>query len=701
MANSRIFLLFGVLMTFMFTSVYAQELGVTLNENLGAQAEGDGMYVAYYNITSGKVSIIVNNSNSNYMSDENDTSIADIWIPINDSHSTLLYFGCRINATSTTDSILSNTTNYPCAAQICKITSSGLSDCFCLGNGAPTQVNKTQVLNYNENLNGTSNYDYVIHINNLNGSKQATIVCDLNTTVMQNNNQKVFSFAERYTPTKIVNNGCTNVDVNLNITNEYSSSCNISATIQKRLATRGTGTSWSNLTFNSADGATINNTANGAYAQWDNVIFEPEQTHSFNFTIKACPNMTGNTSKLEMGRVHISFNLANSSCANETRTGLKVGHVSAVGPGKIEPQKGYNGTFWNETSIFYNTAADLNYTVYSMRVWATNGTTPPANPNDASISGSEWANCLAGTSYLANGSSVSCNGVKSFQFNGTPVVWARSILEVTHGGDRGWQSYIQFGNSKNASKPLGSNYMFIEKIWVINDYLIRTTKKVVPTSQPGCYNISINVTNLGPTCSPYVYIYDIVPPKFNESISNIVVFNDSQGTGVFNNNCDSIAKPGNAVSNVSQGYLLSFADPSASETWNLVNCPNTFNKSQYTGKQVLGGNYSGTGYYWRLFPLAGSNSGGECVNNKYTNLENMSVERSVIISYTTCASPNATYYASDLFIVGVDPKNVEGNAAPPLSGGINISSQSLEILLIILIIIIAGIYIYKNKIERK
>ncbi|PKM91880.1 MAG: hypothetical protein CVU81_03485, partial [Euryarchaeota archaeon HGW-Euryarchaeota-1] len=154
------------------------------------------------------------------------------------------------------------------------------------------------------------------------------------------------------------------------------------------------------------------------------------------------------------------------------------------------------------------------------------------------------------------------------------------------------------------------------------------------------------------------------------------------------------AKPGNAVTNMSQGYLLSFADPSASEVWNLVNCVNTFNKSQYTGKQITSGNYSGTGYYWKLFPLAGSVSGGECVNGKYTNLENMSVEQSVMISYTTCANANDTYYASDLFIVGVDPANVEGNAAPPLSTGLSVLSESAEIWIILAVFIVLGAFIY-------
>ena len=690
-----------------FAIVNANELEITLDEKISVQAEGDGMYVAYYNVTGGQVSIIINNSNSDYMSGVSDTQLADIWVPINDSKSTLLFSTCRVNnaSTATTDGIISNTSNYPCAAQICKIVSGGLSDCFCLGDGAATTVNKIEVLDYNEHLNGTSNYDYVIHINQLNSSKQATILCNLNTTAMQNNNNVVFSFAETYTPAKIINRGCTDVSVVLNVTNNYSSSCNISATIQKKLATRGTGTSWSNLTFNSATSATINNTNNGASAQWNNLIFTPSQTQTFNFTISACPNMTANTSKLEMGRVHISFSLANNSCANETKTGLKIGHVSAVGSGRIEPQKGYNGTDWNETSTFYNTATDLNYTVYSMRVWATNGTVPSASPNDVSISGSEWANCLATSpSFVTNGSSVGCNGVQSFKFNGTPVVWARPLFELSQGGNRGWQTYIQFGNSENASYALGSDYMFIEKIWVVNDYLIRTAKRVIPISQPGCYNISINVTNMGPSCSPYVYIYDIVPRKFNESISNLVVFKDSAaGNGVFSNTCDNIAKPGNTVTNVSQGYLLSFADSSASETWSLVSCTNTFNKSQYTGKQTMSGKYNGTGYYWKLFPLAGSVSGGECVDGKYQNLENMSIEQSVMISYTTCADENATYYASDLFIIGVDPANAEGNAAPPLLAGMGIiSSSSLsEILLILALAAIFGIIIFVYRRNQK
>jgi len=697
MKNIALLSLLFVLVVASFAIVNAQELEITLDEKINAQAEGDGMYVAFYNITGGQVSIIVNNSNSNYMVGENDTKLADIWVPINDSQSALLYNSCRINniSTATTDEIISNTTGNPCAAQMCKIVSNGLSDCFCLGSGAATTVNKTEVLSYNEHLNGTSNYDYVIHINALNSSKQATILCDLNTTAMQNINASVFSFAETYTPTKIVNNGCTAVTVALNVTNNYTSSCNISATIQKKLATRGTGTSWGNLTFDSAsEGATIDNTANGANATWSGLTFTPSETKQFTFVVNACPNMTANTSKLEMGRVHISFNLANKSCASETKTGIKIGHVSAVGSANIEPQKGYNGTSWNETATFYNSATDLNYTIYSMRVWATNGTIPPANPNDASISGSEWANCLAASpSSVANGSNVACNGVQSFQFNGTPVVWARPLFELSQGGNRGWQTYVQFGNSENASLPLGSDYMFIEKIWIVNDYLIRTAKRVIPSSQPGCYNISINVTNMGPSCSPYVYIYDIIPRKFNESVSDVVVFKDT-GTGVFSNSCVNIAKPGNAVTNMSQGYLLSFADPSASEVWNLVNCVNTFNKSQYTGKQITSGNYSGTGYYWKLFPLAGSVSGGECVNGKYTNLENMSVEQSVMISYTTCANANDTYYASDLFIVGVDPANVEGNAAPPLSTGLSVLSESAEIWIILAVFIVLGAFIY-------
>jgi hypothetical protein len=547
---------------------------------------------------------------------------------------------------------------------------------------------------------------------------------------------------ETYLPYKIVNLQSSTVNVNISVKNGFSFKLGVK--VKKILPADNGKEGWQNIVGNpkftsngtsatagktglSPNGKELNWTGTGAWP--DNWFFLDAGATGLvqNVQIQGTPDLSevgGSTAKIPLGTVYVYF------YANQTFTGLKIGKVFAVGNADVEVKKRQHTTpnIWNETLVFYDTSGVFKYDLFNATLWATEGDTP----DSTLISGSKHSDQTFNITQLLPGDSYTwpSNGSFSFTYSGVPKIWGLAKFRISNDQNKGWWNYT---NATTITDSSGLSYFrVIEEIWAVNGYLVKARKEI-RANATGCYLIGISLSNIGQWMSPYVEMYDVVPSGFT-SIENKMVFKPHEMLAM---DADSSPNPPDfSLKHTSAEYTgyvwksyplpapqLGFAEyfkgtglannktvtvvlnDTTQKSWivypvyeggTLKIC----NKTDGTPTcYVEGEEFTVDKTKFKVIWIDNNlTSGGGYVvvsaEGNYTNL-NMKVYNPVFVRYFVCGTGN--YNATNLFIVGVDPRNtLDALAVSAPEARMSYGTSNFEIVFVIAAIAASVIAVRKR-----
>ena len=506
---------------------------------------------------------------------------------------------------------------------------------------------------------------------------------------------------ESMNPSKIVNGVNTTVNVTLTVKNNIGS--DVYVKIRKILPPDSqSGDGWKDTTgnpkFTYSPGTTSPGkasystnkkefywTGNGSWPD-DWFTLPKDQTGKTSFNISGTPDLSevgGNTKKIPLGTVYLYFYMPH------TYTGLKIGKVFAVGNANVEVKK-EQGTSapdtWNETLVFYDTSGVFKYDLFNTTIWATEGDTPDSTLIDPAHAHNTQQTFII--KQLSPGENY-IYGPFNFTYSGVPKIWGLAKFRISNDQNKGWWNYT---NATTITDSSGLSYFrVIEEIWAVNGYLVKARKEIRANATAGCYLIGISLSNIGQWMSPYVEMYDVVPSGFNPNPAS------TEGNMVFKP-LEMLAYDANSASPPDYSLITSPAGYTKGYVWKSYPLPAPqLGFAEYfkgTGssnaKTVTVTLADGTTRPWTVYPVnantinvngtltysegdefpAGGTtfkvvwvddnltSGGGYVvvsaKGYYENLK-MNVYNPVFVKYAVCGTGN--YNATNLFIVGVDPRN--------------------------------------------
>lgn len=472
-----------------------------------------------------------------------------------------------------------------------------------------------------------------VHITILRPGDSVVLFYDVNDNAMGIANGAPFDIAESYSPNKIPARGEYTWQVYFNVSlNEtwwqstaFSlSGKNILLNITKYLSNQ-------TANFGSADWTWLNLSDNQTNKGSSSIIDSPYFVLSTTDGMKVT-NVLLNTSASSNKYVNITFkvtgNYSNSTAAPQyfepfgfavfefnadgNVSGSYVVDVFAVGNASLNVTKDGPdaNNVWRGNVTITNTASGLTYVLTNVTMWATE---TGSFTNTISGSYQEWKpNVQLGYGESWNTSSGSPPGI-NFTYSQVPIIWANATFKLINDQTTGW--YFKGNRTLNdTNTSYGSNFIVIEKIYIIGTYLVKVTKHVkfnesASDSSSNVFDVYLVVENIGGNESPYVYVYDLIPENFNE-------YN-------WNGNWNDIGQDGNWVNK----------------------------SSMLAGNGSVSSPMSGysKGYYWRLKPLSlGANGNGDYED--WTEIEN---NKTVVIFYQL--NGTGDFKVLDAFVVGIDP----------------------------------------------
>jgi hypothetical protein len=513
----------------------------------------------------------------------------------------------------------------------------------------PDRINKAGVFN-------TSNANCFVHIPLLRPNQTVSVFYDVDDSSMVIANGAPFIIEEKYDPPKIPARGEYTWTVYFNVSlNETWWSKTALNTLNGNNVTLNITKYLSNNTshFGSYKWVTLGPIANqqnisGVAPQSVNFFDSPYTNNAPNTAM----NLTGIQLTTSNRYCNVSFqvtgNYSNSTAAphyfepfgfavfefNLTYgniSGSYVVDVFAIGNASINvtkdgPYLDENGnTWWRGNATITNTASGLSYVVTNVTMWATQqgsfNNLVSGSFKCENSSNTETGNviCEYNSSTLPkelnqSNPSIMLPGVDNwmnFSYNQVPIIWANATFKLIKSPTHGWGTNSTIFNDFNAT--YGSNFIVIEKIYIIGTYLVKVTKHVkfnesASINGNNVFDIYLVVENIGGNYSPYVYVYDLIPENFEEFNwdYNWLTLND----GDWVNNSSMFAGNG-SVNNPMSDYRL--------------------------------------GLYWRLNPLAP----GAVGDGDYTNTTAIESNQSVVIFYQL--NGTGDFRVLDVFIVGIDP----------------------------------------------
>jgi hypothetical protein len=492
----------------------------------------------------------------------------------------------------------------------------------------PDRINKTGVFN-------TSGANCFVHIPLLNTGGFVSIFYDVNDTAMGIDNGAPFDISEKYDPPKIPAGGnytwTVYFNVSLNDTWWEKTALgslggnNVTLNITKYLSNNSShygSPYWTYLNLSSCS----YNTNKGSCNIFNSSYSAATDTDAFNVTnvvlnttnpyVNITFSVTGNYTNSSAAPYYIApfgFAVFEFNLDYGNISGSYVVDVFAMGNASINVTK-YGpdeSNKWYGNASITNTASGLTYVLTNVTMWATDRDNLN---NEISESRQSWEPCFTlnpGGSW--NTSQSSPQGI-NFSYAGVPIIWANATFKLIKDSERGWGTNNTTSNDYNVT--YGSNFIVIEKIYIIGTYLVKVTKHVLHNSSASASNvfdIYLVVENIGGNVSPYVYVYDLIPENFNE-------FN-------WNDRWNDTGQDGNWVNNSSM----------------LAG-----NNSEDFSSSLLFGIYK-EGYWWRLMPLNGGANG----DGSYEDWREIAENKTVVIFYQL--NGTGDFRVLDAFIVGIDP----------------------------------------------
>jgi len=545
---------------------------------------------------------------------------------------------------------------------------------------------------------------------------------------------------ERYDPVKIVDGVESTISVKLNLTNNFGFDVEVKV---KKVLPRGVDDhdGWLNVPeplvnpyFSgtpSANLGKISYSSNGKELYWTSDGSWPDGWFTLRatghgnstFQITGTPDLSevgGYTQKITLGTVYIYLK------ASRTFTGLTIGKVFAIANANVEVKKEQdleNPSTWKETLVFYDTSAVFKYDLFNTTVWATKGNTPDSALIDNSLKTEERFNITQ----LGPGQSYPY-GPHSFTYDGVPKVWGLAKFRITNSKTEGWWAYYNF---TSVWPPEEVKYLVHEEIWAIKGYAVKAKKEVVAESTAGCYLIGITLQNIGEWKTPYVEFYDVVPSGFNVNPDD-----KKQGNMILRPlsmlalDADSDTPPDYSLITSPAGYTKGYVwkvYPIPAPQYGFAQYfkgPGEDNKKQVTVRlsdgstktlnvypvdssriNVDGSEYSegteftigGTSFLVAYVDDNLTSGGGWVVvsaKGSYENL-NMYIYNPIFAKYRVCGSD--VYNATDLFIIGVDPRNtLDALAISAPEAAVSYGTSNFEILFAIAAVAVSVVLVRKR-----
>lgn len=305
----------------------------------------------------------------------------------------------------------------------------------------------------------------------------------------------------------------------------------------------------------------------------------------------------------------------------------------------------HNVTWEVVPEIFTNLS--VNFTVYQASLWITDN----LNPNNVS-QGFNFEKNYTEIPLITINESKSWIGSR-WMFNYTdgysdsfppPIVWMKPTHFITNDNRQIW----------NQTYTVNGTNVYIKYIYVIYGYWLEVYKNITNIGE-GKYNITILVHNKGNGWTPnssIITVYDFIPSTFTKSATR---FNSTPR----------------------------FADSETVQT-------------------VTNSLFSGQAIKWDIGFLPGERS--SCFSPRMNNLAQEGANDSWFVYYEV--NGTGDYVVSDLYVVGLDPRQVDGAFASPfisvLSG---ISSNSMELVFVIIVVVLLALnvsnFIMTRRINQK
>lgn len=382
--------------------------------------------------------------------------------------------------------------------------------------------------------------------------------------------------------------------------------------------------------INNSDFANVTITNNETW-RWNIGNLMPNEQKNISYEIKA-PNNVPNTGTYYMIKHTLWYRV------NDTISDLNVQGVNVSA--KIEfnftkemdrPQNtdsNHNAT-WSIVP-YISTPLDINFTIYRTSIWVSDD----MNPNNKT-----------GTEFEKNYSLQTINASTpwkgtAWEFNYTdgssgsyppPIVWMKPKFYITHA----YNQIINYTLTYNQTD------IYMKYIYVIHGYWLEVYKNVTLIPSSDLYNITIVVHNRGNGWTPnhtIVTVFDFVPEGFVKDSSN---FRNSSQLG-----------------------------------------------TAETTESIASAEFKGTAVKWDIGWLANRNASfSPKINNYPFDGEN----DTWMVTYMLNGA-GRDYVMSDVYIVGLDPKHVDGAFTTPfiaiISGLITYSSEYLFIIVVVMLVVL-------------
>ncbi len=363
-------------------------------------------------------------------------------------------------------------------------------------------------------LDTTGDGYVIVHINSLaeGGSAIITYSCTGSRPVI---------FTESYNTSKILVGGSVNVSLTL----ENNASSAITGIQLIKTAADVNDNSTFDFTFSNPDVEVGDVSAIDDTITWNGFSLDADSNATLNFTAtESDPGAHQNAESLSavehyIGNTILQFTITDGSESgsgvglNEEPTATTSNFEISLQKNQLDQSEGGNGggDDWGFTPTIENTdTEEISFSISSVNLYVTTST---ALQDTSAVNSTSYT-----SQTISNGETWNQDEWKIYDFpEPVPVGWIDVDLSVDFSGAQLSEAY----------STTNGTYELIEKIYIINGYLVEAKKSIAKNAtNADQYDIILWVHNKGNLVTPdNVYVYDIVPNNFS------MVYNDTVPEG--------------------------------------------------------------------------------------------------------------------------------------------------------------------------